>query len=158
MELPTARKLYCTCFLAASDLEPKMPHKPDGLEAQCRDPFDSECPTDALSQKTVVDDRLGLPLCLRAKPPRDHLSAGEWVGTADWLPLRRGRGRRSCHEVSDLQSSGCHGDFLLRLPSAQRSGSQSKSTAKMPCNRQSFVSDASLSLWVNGVANDLKRS
>src|ERR1039458_757289 len=64
-------------------LQPKMAQEPDGIQTECRYPFDSECPTDSLYQKTEIDDRLGVPLCLSAKPTAcDHLGARECGGIA----------------------------------------------------------------------------
>ncbi len=115
------RHVFSTCRTDWRDLQPEMPQKPDSIQGKGSYAFDSQRPADSFSQKTKIDDCLGMPLRLRAKAAaRDRLSARECGGIACHLQLRRDRGRRSCQQVSDLQSLGCHGGILLRLLSALR--------------------------------------
>jgi hypothetical protein len=133
------RDFFSRCRAVLCDLQPKMPHKPDGIEAQCRYPFDSECPTDALSQKANIDGCPGMPVCLRAKAAaRDPLGACESGGIACHLHLRHNRGRQSCQHLSDFQWLGCHSGILLRLLSALRpreSVEVDNKAARKPANR-----------------------
>lgn len=81
-------QVLCGSVMAWSDLQPEMPHKPEGIQAKCRYPFYSDCPTDSLSQKMKVDNFLAKSLCLGARSPaRDRWVVPEWASITGRLRL-----------------------------------------------------------------------